>query len=292
MNTYPIAIASEAHTLAGSLVLPEGAGDASPVPAALIVGGPDPLPLERRGKDGTKNWPLRWAEAFGASGLACLCYDQRGSGESTGLYQDADWDDLYADAAAAAELLAVQPEVRWVAAVAWADAAGFALRLAAEGRVSGLILLAAGARTAEARYGEQVRRLAAGRGLSERVVELRIGQWRAQMEAVRARVAAGERVAEADIGGRIIATNLRRFLAVNEFDPAAVAPQVAAPVLLLHGAADTVVPPVESELLQAALPGPVERRVYPDEGHFLYCSKQAMADAVGWVKRQAGVIGG
>ena len=220
MHTDPIAITSETHSLAGTLVLPDGAGNDRPVPAALIVGGPGPLPLERRAQDGTPNWPLRWAEAFGAAGLACLCYDQRGSGESTGLYEDADWDDLYGDAAAAAEILRLQPEVSRVIAVAWADAVGFALRLAAEGKVDGLILLAAGAHTAEERYREQVRRLAAGRGLSDRVVELRVRQWQAQLQAVRDRVAAGERVAETDIGGQRIVTNLRRFLAVHEFDPA------------------------------------------------------------------------
>lgn len=283
MHTYPVSIASDTHTLAGTLVLPEGASGDSPVPAAVVIGGPDPLPLERTGQGGTKNWPLRWAEAFGAAGLGCLCYDQRGSGESTGLYQDADWDDLYDDAVAATEMLALQPEVRCVAAVAWADAAGFALRLAAEGKVQGLILLAAGARTAEARYSEQVRRLAASRGLSQRVVQLRIRQWQAQVQAVRDRIAAGESVAETDIGGRRIVTNLRRFLAVSEFDPAAAARQVAVPVLLLHGAADGVVPPLESELLRAAFPGPVERRVYLEEGHFLYRSERAMADAVRWM---------
>lgn len=290
MHTYPISIASETYSLAGTLVLPEGASSAARVPAAVIVGGPDPLPLQRREQDGTKNWPLRWAEAFGAAGVGCLCYDQRGSGESGGLYADADWDDLYDDAAAAAELLALQPEVSEVAAVAWADAAGFALRLAAEGKVKRLILLAAGACTAEARYSEQVRRLAASRGLSERVVELRVRQWRAQVQALRERVAAGTHIAETDIGGRRIVTNLRRLLAVSEFDPAAAARQVQAPVLLLHGGADTVVPPHESERLAAALPGPVERRVYPEEGHFLYRSDRAMADAVDWMnRRQAGV---
>lgn len=290
MHTDPIAITSETHSLAGTLVLPDGAGNDRPVPAALIVGGPGPLPLERRAQDGTPNWPLRWAEAFGAAGLACLCYDQRGSGESTGQYEDADWDDLYGDAAASAEILRLQPEVSRVIAVAWADAVGFALRLAAEGKVDGLILLAAGAHTAEERYREQVRRLAAGRGLSDRVVELRVRQWQAQLQAVRDRVAAGERVAETDIGGQRIVTNLRRFLAVHEFDPLAAARQVATPALLLHGAADTVVPPAESELLAETLAGPVERRVYPGEGHFLYRSDQAVADAVGWMQRRAAGI--
>lgn len=292
MNTYPISISAETHSLAGSLVLPEGAADATPVPGAVIIGGPGPLPLQRRAQDGTKNWPVRWAESFGAEGLACLCYDQRGSGESTGLYHEADWDDLYADAEAAAELLAVQPEVGWTAAIAWADGAGFALRLALDGKVDGLILLAAGALTAEARYAAQVARLAASRGLSERVVHLRVRQWQAQIADARRRVDAGEHTAETDVGGNRVVTNLRRFLAVADFDPRALAPDVTVPVLLLHGATDGVVPPVESELLRDSLAGPVERQVYLEEGHFVYRSARAIADAAAWLRRRsAGVAG-
>ncbi|MBP2020107.1 pimeloyl-ACP methyl ester carboxylesterase [Symbiobacterium terraclitae] len=292
MKTYPVSISTETHGLAGSLVLPEGAAAGSPVPGAVIIGGPGPLPLQRRAQDGTKNWPVVWAESLGAAGLACLCYDQRGSGESTGLYHAADWDDLYADAEAAAELLAVQPEVGWTAAVAWADGAGFALRLALEGKVDGLILLAAGALTAGTRYAAQVARLAASRGLSERVVQLRVRQWQAQIADVRRRVEAGEHIAETDVGGRRVVTNLRRFLALTEFDPGALAPHVTVPVLLLHGATDGVVPPEESEVLRDRLGGPVERQVYLEEGHFVYRSARAIADAAAWMRRRgAGVAG-
>lgn len=287
MKTYPVSISAETHSLAGSLALPDGASDQSPVPGAVIIGGPGPLPLQRRAPDGTKNWPLVWAERFGAAGLGCLCYDQRGSGESTGLYHEADWDDLYADAEAAAELLAVQPEVSWTAAVAWADGAGYALRLALEGKVDGLILLAAGALTAEARYAAQVSRLAASKGLSDRVVQLRVRQWQAQVADVRRRVEAGDHIAETDVGGRRVVTNLRRFLAVTDYDPGAVAPHVKVPVLLLHGATDAVVPPTESELLRDGLTGPVERRVYLEEGHFVYRSARAIQDAAAWMHRLA-----
>jgi hypothetical protein len=49
--------------------------------------------------------------------------------------------------------------------------------------------------------------------------------------------------------------------------PLAVAPQVRCPVLLLHGADDDLVPPAQSELLAAALGGPVQRVVVPGQEH-------------------------
>lgn len=46
-KTHPISIAAETHGLAGNLVLPEAAAPESPVPAAVVVGGPGPVPLQR-----------------------------------------------------------------------------------------------------------------------------------------------------------------------------------------------------------------------------------------------------
>lgn len=285
MKIHPVSISSETHGLAGSLALPESASAENPVPGAVILGGPGPVPLQRYTAEGPKNWPMYWAETLARAGLACLCYDQRGSGLSSGLYHEANWDDLCEDARAAVEMLALQPEVRRTVAIAWADGTGFALNLAAEGKVDGLILLSPGYLTAEARYAAQMARLAASRGLSDRVVQLRVSQWRAQIDDVKARVARGQETAVTDVGGQPISTNLRRFLSLAAYDPSTVAPRVTVPALLLHGADDTVIPPAESEQLAAALSGPVERREYPGQAHFIYRSAQTMADAAAWMSR-------
>lgn len=287
-KTHPVSIASETHGLAGNLVLPEGATQQEPVPGAVVLGGPGPVPLHRYTTEGAKQWPVLWTERLGSGGLAGLCYDQRGSGLSTGVYHEAGWEELYEDARAATEVLAVQPEVGRVAAVAWADGAGFALQLAAEGKVDGLILLAPGYLTAEARYASQMAELAARKGLSDRVVQIRIRQWRGEIEAVMERVAQGEKIAATEIGGRSIHTNLVRFLQVTAFDPAAVAGRVRVPTLILHGEDDPVIRPAESEALAAALGGSVERILYPGQAHFLYRHPQAMADAVDWLRRRLG----
>lgn len=284
-KTHPISIANETHGLAGDLVLPDGASQEQPVAGAVVLGGPGPVPLQRFSTEGAKQWPVLWTEALGAAGLAGLCYDQRGSGLSSGLYHEAGWDELYDDSKAAAEMLAVQPEIGKVVAIAWAEGTGFALQLAAEGKVDGLILLAPGYYTAEARYAAQMAALAARKGLSDRVVQIRVNQWRSEIESVVKRVEQGERVAVTDMGGQQVTTSLVRFLQTVIFDPAQVAGKVQVPALILHGADDTAITPAESEALAQALGGPVERRVYPGQGHFLHRHQQALADAVAWMHK-------
>lgn len=284
-KTHPISITSATHGLAGNLVLPDNAGQENPVAGAVVLGGPGPVPLQRYTAEGARQWPVLWSEALGAAGLAGLCYDQRGSGLSSGLYHEATWEELYDDAKAAAEMLAVQPEISKVAAIAWADGAGFALQLAAEGKVDGLILLAPGYHTAEVRYATQMAELAARKGLSDRVVQIRVNQWRSEIQAVVRRVEQGERVAVTDLGGQMVSTNLIRFLQTTMFDPAQVAGRVKVPTLILHGAEDTVIPAAESQMLAEALGGPVERKVYPGQAHFLYRHHPAIADAAAWMRK-------
>lgn len=284
-KTHPISIASETHGLAGNLVLPQRDGPERPVPGAAVLGGPGPVPLQRYTTEGAKQWPVLWTEALAAAGLAGLCCDQRGSGLSTGLYHEADWEALYDDARAAVELLAVQPEVGSAAAIAWGEGAGFAMRLAAEGKVAALVLLSPGFLTAEARYAALMTELASRKGLSDRVVQIRVNQWKGEIQNLIKRVEQGETTAVTTVGDQQVTTNLVRFLQTVAFDPARVAPQVKVPTLILHGADDNVIPPAESEALAGALGGPVERITYPGQAHFLYRHIQAMADAAAWLRK-------
>lgn len=284
-RTEPISISAETHGLAGNLVLPDGATDAAPVPAALIVGGPGPLPLERYTKEGAKNWPVLWTEGLAARGVAGLCYDQRGSGLSSGLYHEADWDALYEDARAAADVLRLQPEVGKVVAVAWADGCAFALQLAAEGLVDGVVLLAPAYHTAEERYARSIRELASRKGLSERVIQLRISQWKDEILNTARRVQAGETTSMVDLGGTEVTTNLVRFLQSVAFDPAPVAAATRTPALLMHGLQDSAVLPDESAVMESRLGGPVHRITYPGQAHFLYRHSPAVQDAAEWILR-------
>jgi pimeloyl-ACP methyl ester carboxylesterase len=283
--THPLAITMEGYGVAGNLVLPEGASETAQVPGVLIVGDPGPFPLQRYSAVGARNWPVLWTEALGAAGLGGLCYDQRGSGLSTGEYHEADWNGLYEEAVAAAEMLAAQPEVSKTAAVAWADGCAFALRLAAEGKVGALVLLAPAYHTEEVRYAKGIRDLAARKGLSDRVVQLRVGQWQSEIMKTAARVQQGETTATVDLGGKQVTTNLLRFLQNVAYDPAPVAARVQAPVLLLHGADDAAIAPSESEAMARALPGMADRITYPGVAHFLYRHPQALKDAAAWLRQ-------
>lgn len=284
-QTHPVSIHCETHGLAGNLVLPEGAAQATPVPGVLFPGEPGPSPQIRYSDEGAKQWPVLWSEALGGAGLAALCYDQRGGGLSSGAYHEADWTGLYADARAAADLLRLQPEVSQVAAVAWGDGCGFALQLAAEGLVQALVLMSPAYHTAEERYTADISALAARRGLSDRVVRIRVDQWKGEVLATARRVEEGETMAMTEVGGRTVLVNLMRFLQTTAFNPAAVLERVTVPVLLLHGQDDTAIPPAESAAMAQALAGPVERIVYPGVAHFLYRHPRAVADAAAWLKR-------
>jgi pimeloyl-ACP methyl ester carboxylesterase len=288
-KTHPVSIATPTHGLAGNLVLPDGATAVSPVPGAVILGGPGPLPLQRYSPDGARQWPVLWTEALAADGLAGLCYDQRGSGLSSGQYVDADWSDLLEDARAAADMLRVQPEVGRIAAVAWADGTGFALQLAAEGKVDALVLLAPGYYNAEERYARGIAELAARRGLSQRVVDIRVNQWRQEILAATQKAQQGQTTTVTDLGnGQTVTTNLIRFLQTAAFNPADVAPHVNMPVLLLHGEDDTAIPPAESQALAQAIPGATDRLTYRGVAHFIYRYSRPMGDATAWLKQVLG----
>lgn len=288
IKTHPVAIANETFSLAGNLVLPEGASPQSPVPGAVILGGPGPVPLQRYSPEGARQWPVLWSEALGGAGLAAICYDQRGSGLSTGLYHVADWADLYEDAKAMTETLRAQPEVGKIAAIAWADACPYGLKLAAAGLVDALVLMAPPYYTAQERYARTVARLAKSRGLSERVVKLRTAQWLAEVQAQERLLEQGDRYDLTDLGGKSVPTNRDRFVQVTRLDPAPLVAVTRVPVLLQHGEEDPVIPPQESEAMAAALPGERDRITYPGQAHFLYRHARAMVDAAGWLGQVLG----
>jgi uncharacterized protein len=86
-------------TLSGTLLLPPGAG---PHPAVVVIHG--------RGKQ-TREGYRGWARLVAERGVACLIYDKRGSGASTGDYDTASMHDLANDAIAAISFLARRKDV-------------------------------------------------------------------------------------------------------------------------------------------------------------------------------------
>lgn len=284
-KTHPVSISCDGYGLAGNLVLPEAAAAQTPVPGAVLVGGPGPVPIARYSDTGAKQWPALWAEALGEAGVAALCYDQQGAGLSGGEYHLADWEALLEDNRAVTETLALQPEVGPVAAIAWAEGCGYALQLAAEGKVAALVLLAPPYYSAEERYSRDLSSLATRNGLSDRVVQIRVRQWRQELEASAERVRNGEVFTSTDLGGgNTVRVNLPRFVHVATFRAADLMESVTVPVLLLHGEDDTAISPQESEAMASALNGRSTRITYPGVAHFIYRHPQALRDATGWLR--------
>jgi uncharacterized protein len=87
--------------LAGILVTPAGAG---PYPAIVFVHGSGPSTRDARA------WKLH-ANAFNDRGFAVLVYDKRGSGQSTGALNKADYSDLARDAVAAVKYLRTRGDI-------------------------------------------------------------------------------------------------------------------------------------------------------------------------------------
>ena len=85
--------------LNGSLLVPGGAG---PHPAVAIVHGAE---------FGTRETYRLMASHLARRGVATLIYDKRGTGDSTGDYATATFDDLASDALAAVALLRAQAEI-------------------------------------------------------------------------------------------------------------------------------------------------------------------------------------
>jgi dienelactone hydrolase len=86
-------------TLAGTLILPPGAG---PHPAVVFL----------HGSGAEARWASRYlARRFARAGIAALIWDKRGVGESTGWWPEADLEDMAGDGAAAVALLRSRPEI-------------------------------------------------------------------------------------------------------------------------------------------------------------------------------------
>jgi pimeloyl-ACP methyl ester carboxylesterase len=158
MERRPIYFQSEGETLAGDLVVPDGDG---PFPAVLVLMG-----FGNQNRYGDNFQSGKWKKIdtyrlinsrFAEAGIASLCWDKRGVGESTGGDRepgdppgdrDAHADDKtdLADAEAALHFLAAQPEIdtKKVAVFGWSGGVTVAGLLAARSDIPAAFVLVAG----------------------------------------------------------------------------------------------------------------------------------------------------
>lgn len=169
-------------TLAGTLSVPEeGEG---PFPAVVLISGSGP-----QDRDSTVFGQRPFvvlAGAFVERGYAVLRYDDRGTGDSTGVFDGATIDEFIADAEGAVEWLAQQEEVDWrrTFALGHSEGSNVAAALGASGDVrAGVVMLAGAAVPGHEVMTDQAVRLARAQGADEAQCEA-IGT--AHSEAMRA----------------------------------------------------------------------------------------------------------
>ena len=97
----PVSFSNGVVRLSGAVLKPEGKG---PFPAVVVVHGSGPAVFDEVA--------FRvHANAFVRAGFAVLLYDKRGSGQSAGNLDTADYDDLAADAAAGVQFLRARADI-------------------------------------------------------------------------------------------------------------------------------------------------------------------------------------
>ncbi len=218
--------------LAGSVVLPPGPG---PHPALVFVHGSGPSARDAYRVN---------ADMFARGGVACLMYDKRGSGESTGDWRTVDFDVLAEDVLAGVHFMQSQPRVRADKIGLWGvSQAGWIIPLAASqsNDVAFIVPVSGGAVTPAEQEVWRHRQNLLFLGVPERFIEagrkssVMAYDWQRRNQT-----------------GRSPIPNVFADDQLNMFhDAAGVLRQVHQPVLAIFGGLDTLTPPRESAAIWA-----------------------------------------
>jgi dienelactone hydrolase len=227
-----VTFASGDIRLAGTLTLPRGPG---PFPALVFVHGSGP---------GPRGTMVIEADRFARHGIATLAFDKRGSGESSGDWRRADFDDLVDDVLAGVAFLRRDKRIRADKVGLWGiSQAGWIIPLAASRSrdVAFIVPISGAAVTPAEQEVWRQRQNLTFLGVPERFIELhRKGvmmayQWHRRHQ-----------LGSMPIPNPFADDNLNMF-----HDAPAVLRQVRQPVLAILGGLDTLTPPRESAALWA-----------------------------------------
>ena len=178
-NSADVTFASDAPrvTLAGTLTWPQGPG---PFPAVVLITGSGP---QNRNEELLNHRPfLVLADALTRANVVVLRYDDRGVGESTGVFDGATSQDFAADARGAVNYLRSQSELELSAVgLAGHSEGGLIAPLVADGNsdVAFLVLLAAPAVDGKTILISQSRAIASADGASDAALDAAEAQQRA-----------------------------------------------------------------------------------------------------------------
>lgn len=297
-SEQPLVLVNGKYELPGTLTMPKGSRR---FPAVVLLQGSGP-----QDEDETigPNKPLKdLAWGLASRGIAVFRYTKRT--QKYGVQSSDDpakmtvEDETMSDARAAIALVAKQPRIdpRRVFLVGHSLGAYLAPRIAAkDGRIAGLVMLAANTRPIEQLLVDQVRLMVAAAPTPDGQKQL------AAVEDVAKRIESpdlkpGENVTV--LGGLIPASY---WLDLRGYQPIAVAREVKIPVLILQGGRDFQVPPATNfEEWKTALDGQsnVTLKLYPDLNHLFitgagpslpseydkpgHVDEQVIADVAAWL---------
>ncbi len=244
-----VTIQHGAVTLAGTLYLPQLD---QRCPAVTLVHGSG---------DDTREGYRVFAQHFAERGIACLIYDKRGVGASTGSWRSGTFAELASDALAGAHLLAQRDEVDPRCVGLWGcSEGGWVIPLAAGEREVAFLVAISAAGVSPAR--QEIYR----RTLLVEAKDSRMGRalGKARMRAMFGLLRMLPSGALPGVAGY--------FARTMDFDPEPVWRQVTQPVLLVYGAADASVPPRQSaDIIARALQSAGNERhtilVFSDADH-------------------------
>jgi dienelactone hydrolase len=284
--------------LPATLTMPRGEG---PWPAVVLVHGSGP---NDRDETVMAAKPFRdLAEGLASCGVAVLRYEKRTRTHAQKLARrDITLDEeVLDDALAAVALLRNTPGIDGKRVYVLGHSLGAWLApliAAADGRLAGLILMAAPARPIEQLYVEQIRYLASLHGEPSAAEKEKIAEAEREAAAVRQIRERGEGPE------RALGAPRSYWLSFRGRDPLAVAPRISTPLLVLQGGRDYQVTEKDFNLWKGALEGKagVTLKMYPRLNHIFVegggrstpqeytrpgvVSDEVAADIASWILRQ------
>jgi pimeloyl-ACP methyl ester carboxylesterase len=251
-----VRIPAAGFTLAGTLTKPSNT--TGPLPALVLIGGSGPID-----RDGfVAGVPVlgQMARDLVEAGFLVVRYDKRGVGQSGGRAEAATLTDYAEDVRTIVSWLRDRRDVddRRIGLVGHSEGAWVAMLASRDDRVGAVALVAGGGTTGAELVLEQQRHL---------LERLKTPEAEAQ-----AKIALQETIHDAVLSGKgwdAVPSDLRRqaetpwFQSLLAFDPAKAMKDVDQPVLIVHGALDTQVPPAHAEKL-ATLARARNRKVATD----------------------------
>ncbi|MCD5416277.1 alpha/beta fold hydrolase [Candidatus Bipolaricaulota bacterium] len=260
-----VSFVSEGVTLAGTLILPEGA--TAPVPAVLFIHGSGPIDRDGNAMGVEIDTQRQLAHALAETGIGSLRYDKRGVGASEGTFTQVSKANLLADVRTALTVLraaeGIDPERIFL--VGHSEGGRLASIIAAEGKdIAGIVLIAAPASPLYSIIRGQVERANRAAGLTGEDLEMVLVQQDQFTAFVKGSAGEWPDYTFEDLQGKmpwLTTDQYRQMTALSlawlrqhfRHDQTETLRRVTSPVLIIQGEKDSQVLASEADILAATL---------------------------------------